>query len=133
MSCEEFVEKLIDYRCRELALPECEAIAHHLGECASCALEYCRLDADLSGFARAVEEQPRPAVHAALRAHVAQSSRRRALWSAFTRPIPIYQAALVAAAVAVLWLLFTIARPQGSSTIVLDRYDAATIVPNDLL
>jgi anti-sigma factor RsiW len=131
MSCTEIIERLIDYRHRELERAEQEAIARHLGECASCALEYCRLDADLSGIAVALEQQPRPSVHASLRARVAREMRPRSFFSVLSRPIPIYQAALVAAAAAVLWLLFTVARPLPTTTVVLDRYDSSTIVPID--
>lgn len=134
MNCGEIIDRLIDYRHRELERAECEAIAAHLGACPGCALEYCRLDADLSGIARALEVEPRVEVRAALRKKVAREL-ARSPWSrltaAISKPIPIYQAALVAAVVAVLWLLFSVARPAPSSTVVLDRYDASTIVRID--
>lgn len=134
MSCAEIIDRLIDYRHRELDRAECESIAGHLGACPSCALEYCRLDADLSGIARALEEEPRPEVHASLKNRVAREIARspRARFSAaISKPIPLYQAALLAAAVAVLWILFSVARPQPAGTVVLDRYDASTIVRID--
>jgi anti-sigma factor RsiW len=132
MTCEDVVEKLIDYRHRELPRAECESIAGHLSECAACALEYCRLDADLSGIARALEEQPRAEVHATLRRRVAvELGARSRISSMLTRPIPIYQAALVAIAAAGVYLLLTVARTNTPTNIVLDHYDASTIVRID--
>ena len=91
LGCDVCQELLVDYHFGELA-PELRGrVAHHLGGdgepdadgCASCAVAYCRLHADLEGIAAAVEVTPGPQVQARLRALVEATFRppwwRRAL------------------------------------------------------
>ena len=107
MSCEHCQDNLIDFAHRELDEPTHRTVASHLAQCADCALEYCRLQADMHGIASAhTDDAPSPHVAAALRekvaAAVAPSFGRRAL-SSRRRPEPM-GAVLAAAVPLAIWL-----------------------------
>lgn len=136
MRCETCQSLLVDYRYRELAADAEQDVAKHLGSCSACALAYCRLDADLSGIAAAVDEGPSPSVHAALKKRVAEAfpapkpSRMARL---FQIRIPLYQPLLVAALVAAVWLIVAgaPALDQPGATTAIEEYDAGRVVVVD--
>ena len=114
MDCPECEPRLIDYASHELPEDERVGVARHLAGCPRCALEYCRLQADLEGIAEAHAESPRPEVFAALRREVARGFRPAwwtRTWRVLARPVPMYGALLVALVPAALWLLVTV-RPS---------------------
>jgi len=77
----------------------------HLARCAACALEYCRLLADLDGMQAALEEPP-PALGRKVRAAVERELRPRGLRrlsSALRRPIPAYALAAALLLPLALW------------------------------
>jgi anti-sigma factor RsiW len=114
MTCERIQDSLFEHLHRELPRAEQRSVAEHLAGCADCALEYCRLDAELSGLVEALEVEPPAALEAALLARVQATFRRpwwrRALAGLLEIRIPAYQAAMlsalsVALVVAGLWLV----------------------------
>lgn len=127
MDCRHCTDHLIDYASHELAAPKRAEVARHLGECSACALEFCRLSADLEGLTEAHCETPRPEVFAALRRRVAEQVRpgpmtRAARWlpSILSRPIPMYGALLLATVPAGLWLATRMLSPSPSPAPALD-------------
>lgn len=115
MNCAEVGERLIDHAHDELPPDATAAVGRHLAECPSCALEYCRLRADLSGILEAHAEAPRARVFHQLRRRVAQEVRPPlgARVSRFLlRPVPAYGAFLFALVPAGLWVLSAVARPD---------------------
>lgn len=144
MTCQECQDALIDYHYGELDPERRARTAEHLGGCSLCAMEYCRLDADLSGVTACVDDAPRPEVQAALRAKVRATFRppwwRRVLsWSA--APIPAYQTALLLLVSLALTVLLVFprgglekppaTRPSRPAVTVLDAYDASSIIAVD--
>jgi anti-sigma factor RsiW len=136
MSCETVLASLIDYYYADLPAKERTAIAAHLSGCGACALEYCRLDADLSGLGEALSEAPRPEVKEALRQKVARTF-PEPWWLDLERwlrfPVPAYQAALVMSAFLLAWMLLASGGPRhesprstGGKTLI-ERYDSSTI------
>jgi anti-sigma factor RsiW len=153
MSCEDIERSLVDYYYRDLPAEERRSIALHLGSCARCALEYCRLEADLSGLRDLLEsDEPGPGVKSTLAAKV-EAEFGAGLWTRLqrivSRPLPAYQAALFASAVAALLFLFVAQKepePASSSSspytvpraasrtasrTVIDQVDASTVVAVD--
>lgn len=138
MSCEHCQDHLIDFAHRELDDAAYAAIAGHLAQCPECALEYCRLQADLQGIAAAhTDDAPRPEVAAALRERVAVAM-TPPLWRRWTspllRPIPIYGAVLAAALPLVVWLAVALraSQPPSPPTAVsndptITHYDATAV------
>lgn len=119
MSCEHCQDHLIDFAHRELDDETHRTVASHLAQCADCALEYCRLQADMHGIAAAhTDDAPGPHVAAALRekvaAAVAPSLGRRVLWS-LRRPVPMYGALLAAAIPLAMWFAAWLAMALGSA------------------
>jgi anti-sigma factor RsiW len=107
MNCTECQQALIDYAHNEVQEGERQAIAVHLADCPSCALEYCRLQAAIEGFVAAHSESPRPEVRAELRRSVERAFAvpwwRRVLRTC-ARPIPAYSAAAFAVVPLLVWL-----------------------------
>ena len=95
------------YEASELPEGERVDVARHLAQCSACALEYCRLQADLEGIAEAHVEAPRPQVFEQLRREVARHTQPlwwSRSWQALRRPVPMYGAVLAGLVPAVLWL-----------------------------
>lgn len=129
MNCEACDASLIDYAYDELQPQPRRAVTRHLAECASCAVSYCRLRADLDGALQAAHEAPPAAVRQRLRAAVEHEFRptwwQRAL-AQVRRPVPAY--AVVAALVipAALWLVRESSREHAAAAAPRVRgYDAA--------
>lgn len=139
MNCDDCQDMLIDFAHRELDGEVHTRIAAHLTQCADCALEYCRLQADLHGIAVAHDDDaPGPHVRAALRARVAAAiapSWWRRVAAPLRRPIPMYGALLAAAVPLAVWIATALGRPQprptppASSAPTITHYDA-TAMPN---
>jgi anti-sigma factor RsiW len=137
MNCEDVLASLIDHYYSDLAARERAETAIHLSGCSSCALEYCRLDADLSGLGEMLAEAPRPEVKQALRQKVQQTFpkpwwRDLERWLRF--PVPAYQAALALSAFLLAWMLLAsdgrTRREAGRATAtktLIERYDSNTI------
>lgn len=117
MDCPDCEPRLIDYLSHELPEEERVDVARHLAGCSRCALEYCRLQADLEGIVEAHAESPRPEVFTALREEVAREFRPRPwsrAWRLLARPVPMYGALLVSLVPAALWLVTTRPAPADA-------------------
>jgi len=139
MRCETCQELLVDYHYGELERGPRAEVAEHLGACGACAVEYCRLHADLAGLGQSLGAGPRPEVGQALRARVERTF-RPSWWRRLVRlgaaPIPAYQGALILVGLLLVWLLVVAPRlgPErrsGPHTTVLSGYDASRVVPLD--
>jgi hypothetical protein len=148
MNCETIQESLVDYYYRDLEDSVWRGVAVHLGSCSVCAMEYCRLEADLSGLADLLHEGPRPELKQALALRV-EKAFRPSWWRSALRlvraPLPAYQAALAVSAIAALFVLLSSHRdppaplPQSPvqhanvahDVTSLDKVDASTIVSVD--
>jgi anti-sigma factor RsiW len=107
MECRDCEPLLIDHACAQLDDPDHAEVARHLAGCSACALEYCRLQADLAGIAEAHAEVPHARVYHRLRRQVAAEVGARwwtRPWSLLLRPIPVYGAVLVSLVPVALWL-----------------------------
>lgn len=116
MHCPDCEPRLIDYASHELPEQERAAVAGHLASCSGCALEYCRLQADLEGIVEAHSETPRAPVYRQLRRQVAREfgpSRWERARGLLLRPVPMYGVVLASLVPAVLWA-FTAARSLPS-------------------
>lgn len=117
MDCPNCEAQLIDYTSGELGDDERVAIARHLADCPTCAMEYCRIQADLDGIAQAHCETPRPEVFAALRKQVAaevRPSMPTRAWRMLARPVPMYGVLLATLIPAGIWLVTAnIPRPSA--------------------
>jgi anti-sigma factor RsiW len=114
MKCSDVEERLIDHAHDELEGDVRATVGRHLADCPSCALEYCRLQADLRGILEAHAEAPRARVFHQLRRRVAQEVRPPLFVRAsraFLRPVPAYGAVLFALLPAGLWILTAWVRP----------------------
>jgi anti-sigma factor RsiW len=139
MNCDDCQDGLIDFAHHELAGEARTRIAEHLTHCAECALEYCRLQADLHGIVIAHDDDaPGDHVRAALRARVAAAITPpwwRRLAAPLRRPIPMYGAVLAAAVPLAVWIATALGRPEprptppASSPPTITHYDA-TAMPN---
>ncbi len=119
MNCEDCQQQLIDYVHDELDAGNGEVIAVHLAQCSSCALEYCRLRADVEGIARAYCESPSPIVREALRERVNREfapSLLRRIARVLTRPVPVYGAAVAAVLPVLVWIASDVLRETPSPT-----------------
>lgn len=149
MSCEDVQNELIEYHHRDLAVERTCAIAAHLASCSTCAVEYCRLDAELSGIASLLEEEPPPAVYRSLKVRAMQRL-APPWWRRLLSPLlvsrPIYQPTLVfAGALAIAIAVFAAdsgrrsGAPQTAApapaaagkSVLVDRYDAIPILAID--
>jgi anti-sigma factor RsiW len=143
MRCEECGDCLIDYYYGEDEPERRQEVAAHLASCSACAMEYCRLDADLSGIGTMLEDAPRPEVQRRLRQDVERAFAPpwwRRLLRLGTFPIPAYQAMLVLCLVLLAWtfLRAPASKPPtavpvapGSTTLLFKDYDASTLVSVD--
>lgn len=107
MECRDCEPLLIDHACAQLDELDHTEVARHLAACSACALEYCRLQADLAGIAEAHAEAPHARVYHRLRRQVAAEVGARwwsRPWSLLLRPIPVYGAVLVSLVPVALWL-----------------------------
>lgn len=141
MKCEDCKGHLIEHAHDELDSAAAGAVARHLATCSACALEFCRLRADLDGVARAYDRSPRRAVTEQLRArvqaHVAKPRPPRVLaW--LRRPVPAYGALAAAAAPIVMWLGLNLAHsPEGTDAVhsptpaLIEAYDASDLLRLD--
>ena len=129
MTCESCRERLVDHHYGELG--DARETAEHLAECASCALEYCRLSAALAGFRDLDREAPRPEVHRSLRAKVAEEFQppvHLRVARLFTARVPIYQPMLILVLLFFIWTLMRGLSPKESdTTTVLERFDATRV------
>jgi len=107
MECRDCEPQLIDYTCMQPDDPVHAEITRHLASCPDCALEYCRLRADLAGIVEAHAEAPHARVYHRLRRRVAAEVGER-WWTRsrrlLLRPIPIYGAVLASLVPLALWL-----------------------------
>lgn len=134
MNHETCLDALHDHHFGELARDKDDAVRAHLAECSDCALEYCRLRADLDRLGALQTARPRPSVRASLRAKVEAefapsfADRVRAFFAA---PVPIYQPAmvlaLVVAVVAVAWPAAPHPNPKTSNPTVVEEFDGADL------
>jgi anti-sigma factor RsiW len=138
MACESVQELMVDYYYRDLSDDDRKSVAVHLSACASCAMEYCRLEADLSGLGDLLAEGPRPELKKALAVRVQKEFARpwyKRLAEILRSPLPAYQAALLVSAMAALFMLLSVARTAPPAPIsaspVFDDVDASTIVSVD--
>lgn len=141
MDCADCEPRLIDHASHELPEDERVEVARHLAGCSECALEYCRLQADLEGLVEAHAETPSPRVFEALRKEVARQH-RPSWWSwslrVLVRPIPAYGAVMVALVPAALWLVTRgpapvppgADDPTPPSSPTLTHYDATELPPD---
>ncbi|MEX1366170.1 MAG: zf-HC2 domain-containing protein [Nannocystaceae bacterium] len=129
MDCKDCEPRLIDYASHELREDERGGVARHLAGCSDCALEYCRLQADLEGIAEAHAEAPRAEAFQALRTKVA-AEHRPAWWTRTWRllalPVPMYGALLVSLVPAALWLAMASRQGPPAST----AHEASTNAPS---
>jgi anti-sigma factor RsiW len=141
MMCRDCLDQLIDYAHGELPLDAAGALARHLAACSACALEYCRLQADLQGILEAHDEAPRPRVFHALRRRVAREVAppwwKRTL-RPLLRPVPMYGAVLAAVVPIAIWAASAASRPHAPPTethpaasrgATLTDYDATAVLP----
>ena len=134
MSCESIREQLIDYHYGEIAAEARTVVATHLGGCAECALEYCRLHADLSGIS--VLEEPRPHVLQNLKREVRAKSARPSFLSRWLKiRVPLYQPALIALSALAVWFVVSdgpLLLDSRNATPEVDNYDARATPGIDL-
>ncbi len=137
MNCQECQSHLIDHHHGELEDALAAEVATHLTQCGDCALEYCRLDADLKGIQVMLRASPPPGLKQKLAAQVAEAF-PEPWWKRVARllsfPVPAYQAALVFAALLIAWVLLGQNPPpttRRAPSTVLENYDSTTITPID--
>lgn len=137
MTCDDAQEQLIEYAHDELEGGGRQRMGLHLAKCPTCAVEYCRLQADLRGITEAHSEAPRARVFHRLRRRVA-SELGPPWWARPLRvlaaPVPAYGAVLAGLVPVGLWVASLLAHadaPAGpetsvprSSTPALTDYDA---------
>lgn len=106
MRCEDTQSALIDFYYQELDTAGHRSVSAHLVSCPGCAAEYRLLHVDLSAAEASWSAEPSPALHAALRARaeeaIAPTFWQRAMDALAVR-VPVYQAAVAAAVIVVLW------------------------------
>ncbi len=106
MHCPDCESCLIDYASHELPEQERAEVAGHLATCSGCALEYCRLQADLEGIVEAHAEVPSARAYRKLRRAVAEeygASWRSRARGFFVRPVPMYGAVLAGLVPIAVW------------------------------
>lgn len=105
MNCDDDRALLTHHAYAELRPAERAPLLRHLARCPACALEYCRLLADLDGIQASIEDPP-PAlgrqVRAALERELRPRGVRRVLL-ALRRPIPAYALAAALLLPLALW------------------------------
>jgi anti-sigma factor RsiW len=140
--CESCQNQLIDYHFGELEAAARRDIAAHLTSCSRCALEYCRLHADLTGLGDSLIDGPRRETELRLRDRVERTFRPpwwRRLLRLGAAPVPAYQTALVVVGLLLVW--FLVVAPgldpgrSGKAKSMLTDYDASVVLrvdPNTL-
>lgn len=133
MNHDECQALLIDHHFGELDEARHRAVAAHLSTCATCALEFCRLRADLEGIESLGAEAPSASVKARLRERVAAEfppSLFERLGNLLGVRVPIYQPALALALILVLVALLWPGGllPAEEAQTVLEEYDAPGLV-----
>jgi anti-sigma factor RsiW len=106
MNCETCQSELIDFEHGELSPQRRAEVAQHLAGCPDCALESCRLRADLEGIIEAYAEAPSPDVRDRLRDRVEVAVRPRwwtRMLDVVRQPVPAYAAVAVAVAPLLVW------------------------------
>jgi anti-sigma factor RsiW len=106
MNCDDHRALLTHHAHAELGPAERGPLSRHLARCSACALEYCRLLADLDGIQASLEAPPAALarkVRAALERELRPRGIRR-ISSALRRPIPVYALAAALLLPIVLWL-----------------------------
>jgi len=146
LGCDDCTACLIDHVFGELdGSPggDAAAVSAHLAQCSACALEFCRLRADLSGLADAVAQAPQPYVAARLRERVQAEFAPpwwRAALASLRRPIPAYGALAAAALPLAAWAVMHTAEsssPQSHKAdaatrpVLIEQYDASTVLRVD--
>ncbi|MCX4242627.1 anti-sigma factor family protein [Paraliomyxa miuraensis] len=142
MHCHDCEPLLIDHACAQTDDPIHTEVARHLAGCSVCALEYCRLRADLAGIVEAHAEAPHARVYTRLRRQVAAEVRPRwwtRSWHLLLRPIPAYGAVLVGLLPLALWVASSLTRDSGPPPTTdplgmppaasLSHYDAISLPP----
>jgi len=141
MNCEQCKPHLIDHAFGELPAATAQPVARHLAECPDCALEFCRLRADLDGVAEAYQESPEPQVAQQLRARV-KSEFAPPWWqrmlAPLRRPVPVYGALAAAVLPVAIWIgIESVPRrahtdqPTPQRSVLIDAYDASTVLRAD--
>ena len=141
MNCEACKPHLIDHAFDELPADTAQPVARHLAECADCALEFCRLRADLDGVAEAYQESPGSEVAQQLRARV-KAEFAPPLWqrvlAPLRKPIPVYGALAAAVVPVAIWIGIEsvprrahIDQPTPQRSVLIDAYDASTVLRAD--
>lgn len=105
MNCDDHRALLTHHAYAELGPTERGPLLMHLARCPACALEYCRLLADLDGVQASLEDPP-AALGRKVRAAVERELRPRGLRrlsSALRRPIPAYALAAALLLPLALW------------------------------
>ena len=132
MNCQQCQEDLIGYVHEELEAPVRDSISLHLAQCSDCALEFCRLRADVEGIVRAYEEAPSSKTSQDLRRRV-QERFAPAWWQrlgrAIRQPVPIYAVAAAAAVPFLVWFAAETADERPAATqrpAAIDQYDATS-------
>lgn len=118
MNCDACEPELIDYAHGEIDDETRTEVARHLAGCSACALEYCRLQADLQGIVAAHAEAPRARVYHMLRRKVA-AAHGPSWWlrtrEVFARPVPMYGAVLAGLLPVVAWVATSWTQPVAST------------------
>lgn len=105
MNCDDQRPLLIHHAYAELGSAERAPLLRHLARCPACALEYCRVLADLDGIQSTLEDPP-PALGRQLRAALERELRPRGMrrvLGALRRPIPAYALAAALLLPIALW------------------------------
>ncbi len=118
LSCAACDELMIDHVYGETGDEDRVAVARHLATCSTCALEFCRLKADLDGVLEATVMAPPGALRRRVRDEVAKSfgpswtSRLLDLWR---RPVPAYGVVFASLIPVMIWVAATL-RPGVASS-----------------
>ncbi len=118
LSCSACDALMIDHVYGETGDEERGAVARHLATCPTCALEFCRLKADLDGVLEATVMAPPGALRRRIRDEVAKSfgpswtSRLVHLWR---RPVPAYGVVFASLIPVMIWVAATL-RPGAVSS-----------------
>lgn len=108
MTCEDCGNLLLEYLFQELDAEARRDVAEHLTTCPTCAMEYCRLQADLDELEPGASNTPSVRVFESLSAQVRKEFRPswlRRLGRVLAHPVPAYGASIVAVALMALWLV----------------------------
>lgn len=105
MNCDDQRASLIHHAYAELGPAERAPLLRHLARCPACALEYCRLLADLDGVQASLEAPP-PALGRRVRAALERELRPRGarrIVAVLRRPVPAYALAAALLLPIALW------------------------------